>query len=67
MTPVQRVQVVIDKRGNLVISVSGIPGGKCHEITRPLEEDLGAVVETSPTEEARQPDVRHQTENILSR
>ena len=67
MTPIQRVTVVIDKSGNPVISVSGIPGGKCHEVTGDLEQDLGVVVETQPTEEARQPDVRHLNQNILSR
>ena len=39
------------KTGELQISVIGMSGPGCKELTRPIEEGLGTVTDDQPTEE----------------
>ena len=39
----QELEIMIDAEGKVSIKVSGAKGDQCLELTRPLEEALGAV------------------------
>jgi len=42
---IEEVRVTIGPDGRVTVEVSGVKGKRCLEITRPLEEALGGVVE----------------------
>lgn len=47
----ERIEVTIDKNGNVSMKVIGVKGPKCQEITAPIVEALGGEVlehETTP-------------------
>jgi len=52
----QKIEVVIDKDGNMTIHVQGVKGVKCADITKALELASGGVVEREWTTEAFQDD-----------
>lgn len=47
----KEVIVNINKQGNSTVSVNGVKGSECKDLTRVLEAELGAVSETKPTSE----------------
>lgn len=42
---IQEVEVFIDDKGGIQMQVRGAQGTSCLDITRPLEEALGGVIE----------------------
>jgi hypothetical protein len=42
----EEVELHIYPDGRLIITVRGVKGGKCVDLTKPLEEALGGAVET---------------------
>ena len=51
MASQQTIKLVIDKDGNPSISVEGVIGKACKDITRDLEEKLGMEKSMEPTDE----------------
>lgn len=47
----QELEIVIDKDGQVSISVKGAPGAECLTLTRALEAELGDLVERTHTAE----------------
>lgn len=47
----QELEIVIDKDGQVCISVKGAPGAECMTLTRELEAELGDLVEKTHTAE----------------
>lgn len=47
------VEVRIDENGEIEVSVKGISGSKCKDITRPIEMALGSKIKDVETEEMR--------------
>ncbi len=47
----KQVKLTIAPDGTATISVNGVCGPECKEITRPVEEALGIVESSSTTEE----------------
>ncbi|MDF2568818.1 MAG: hypothetical protein K0R55_422 [Sporomusa sp.] len=39
----EELEITIDANGNVSIKVAGAKGGKCLDITKPIEEALGEV------------------------
>jgi hypothetical protein len=50
----QRIHIVIDKQGAVVIRSSGFTGPACLLATRPFEAALGVSQSSEPTEEMTQ-------------
>lgn len=48
---VERMKVVIKPTGAVQVSVEGVAGERCHEVTRGMEAALGVVTGDQPTEE----------------
>lgn len=48
----QKITVVIDNNGDPTISVNGIKGRSCKDVTKALEKALGAVSKSTETQEA---------------
>ncbi len=46
--------VAIDAAGNTIVSVNGISGKGCKDLTRDLERILGTVITDTPTREMRE-------------
>ena len=51
----ERVTIVIDQQGKATISVSGVCGSACKELTRPLEQALGTVADDRVTTDMFRP------------
>ncbi len=47
----QELEIVIDKDGQVSISVKGARGAECVTLTHALEAELGELVERTPTTE----------------
>ncbi|MBP7120362.1 MAG: DUF2997 domain-containing protein [Methanolinea sp.] len=47
----QELEIVIDKDGQVCISVKGAPGAECTTLTHALEAELGDLVERTHTAE----------------
>lgn len=47
------IEIRIDENGDIEVSVKGVPGSKCKDITRPIELALGSKVKDTDTEEMR--------------
>lgn len=48
---IERIEFKIFPDGRIEETVKGIKGGKCHEVTKEINESLGKVVDSKPTEE----------------
>ena len=48
----ERIEFKIYPDGRVEEKVTGIKGGDCHKVTEKINEMLGEVVESTPTEEA---------------
>jgi len=47
----ETIRVVIDAEGNPTVSVSGVSGTSCQQLTKDLEEALGTVADNKRTED----------------
>lgn len=55
------VNVVIDENGEIQVSVQGVSGQKCKDITRPIELALGSKIKDVDTEEMRGGKIQNQS------
>lgn len=61
------VNVEIDKEGNAIVSVNGVQGKACQDLTRPLETLLGVKVSDVPTKEMNTRNANTQDNRIKQR
>jgi hypothetical protein len=47
----EEIKIVVGKGGKINFGVHGVKGASCKELTKKLEEALGATVESDNTEE----------------
>lgn len=60
-----QVDILVSPQGEVEISVKGIKGRKCQDVTKSLEESLGVVASTTETAEMREVE-REQTRTHLA-
>lgn len=56
----QAITVTINSYGQATVTVEGVPGPACEDVTKDLETALGAVVERARTSEYFEPGVATQ-------
>lgn len=58
----ERLKVLIKPTGEVKVSVEGVSGDRCHQLTAGMERALGSVTSDQPTDELYQ---TASTENVL--
>lgn len=59
----EEIKVVIDADANVTVSVAGVKGKSCKDLTRQLEAALGTVTKDELTREAYEQPARNQIIN----
>ncbi|CAJ1970129.1 unnamed protein product [Cylindrotheca closterium] len=65
-TNVQSIEFKIYPDGRVEEKVIGVKGGNCHSVTEKINESLGKVVESAPTEELYENEVVVTTEQTIT-
>lgn len=56
----EEITITITPEGETEVSVAGVKGKGCQQLTAALEKALGAVISDTPTDEMNQREVRHE-------
>lgn len=60
MASKEEITITITPEGETEVSVKGVKGKGCQQLTAALEKALGAVISDTPTDEMNQREVRHE-------
>lgn len=63
---IQQIEFKIYSDGRVEETVRGVKGNNCHKVTEKINESLGKVIESAPTEEAYEQEVIISQQETLS-